>query len=81
MLNLSIIGDQCTGKILPLRYVKSEKTCTMDPLHNEGPRDAKSIFAITRFRYHIQDLFESIYFTIILQGQDDIVRFKKNFVA
>ena len=25
MLNLSIIGDQCTGKILPLRYVKSEK--------------------------------------------------------
>ena len=64
---------------LAVRQVR-KKTCTMDPLHNEGPRDAKSIFAITRFRY-IQDLFESIYFTIILQGQDDIVRFRKNFVA
>ena len=65
---------------LAVREVR-KKTCTMDPLYNEGPRDRQNLFAITRFRYHIQDLFESIYFTIILQGQDDIVRFKKNFVA
>ena len=64
---------------LAVRQVR-KKTCTMDPLYNGGPRDGQNLFAITRFRY-IQDLFESIYFTIILQGQDDIVRFKKNFVA
>ena len=52
---------------LAVRQVR-KKTCTMDPLYNEGPRDRQNLFAITRFRY-VQDLFESIYFTIILQEQ------------
>ena len=39
----------------------AEKTCTVEPRFNEGPKNLQYVFAILRFRY-IEVLFHTSYY-------------------